>query len=383
MHKKVKEPKNKPVNKMNKILLAVTIALVLIGMFSILSASSRETVARYEYSAIYFFKKHVIVLIASLIASLIIFKIPTKYYKILAPVGFCVVGLLIIILFFIGINKRGSQGWFSSGGQPSELMKPMIIMVLAMVFDYYYHLKKRNEPYSLFKFFIIFFIVALIFPCITLIQGDLGTALLTGGIAIIMLLASPLSKSEKFKCLSMVFIIGLVGASTLILTKGRILKDEQIERLTEFTKPCSKYEDSGYQICNGFIAINDGGLFGLGIGDSRQKYSYIPDPHTDSIFSVIIEEMGLFFGMIILFLYGIMIKQILNIASNTKNIRNRYIAFGVASYLFLHIFLNLGGLLAMIPLTGVPLPLISYGGSFTLSFICSIAVIQRINMEIK
>ena len=97
----------------------------------------------------------------------------------------------------------------------------------------------------------------------------------------------------------------------------------------------------------------------------------------------IIEETGLLFGLFILFLYLLMISRILNASMRTKNIRNRYIAFGIAAYLFLHIVFNLGGLLAILPLTGVPLPLITYGGSFTLSFLCSLAVVQRICIESK
>lgn len=369
--------------KMDKILLFVTIILVIIGTLSIVSASSRETVSRYDYSIYHFFNKHLKVLGLSFAASIAILCIPTRYYKILAPVGFLGIGCLIFSLFLIDNIKRGSGAWLESGGQPSEIAKPLIIMMLALVFDYYSKKIKKKQDFNWWIYFGLFVVIGLLFPVLTLVQGDMGTAILTVGISGIMLLASPVSKDVKKNCIIGCFVLALIGCGSLYMVRGRIFTAEQVERLTKFINPCSKYEDSGYQICNGFIAMNDGGLTGLGIGKSRQKYSYIPDPHTDSIFAVVIEEVGLLTGLAILALYLLMICRILNVSMRTKNIRNRYIAFGVAVYLFLHIVFNLGGLLAILPLTGVPLPLITYGGSFTLSFLCSLAVIQRICIESK
>ena len=197
-----------------------------------------------------------------------------------------------------------------------------------------------------------------------------------------MFFASPILKSDKLKALFLVLILGVVGIFIIFVNAGKLFSEKQLNRFN-FFDPCSRYESGGYQICNGFIAMNDGGLTGLGIGKSRQKYSYIPDPHTDSIFAVIIEEAGLITGTFILLIYLLMIARILNISSRTKNVRNRYISFGIAVYLFLHIVFNLGGLLGILPLTGVPLPLITYGGSFTLSFLLSLTIVQRICIESK
>ena len=120
-------------------------------------------------------------------------------------------------------------------------------------------------------------------------------------------------------------------------------------------------------MCNGFIAIKNGGLFGLGFGNSTQKYLYLPEAHTDFIFPIICEELGSIVGAIIINGYGIMLWRILFIAKHANNVRNSIIAYGTFIYLALHILVNLLGVLALIPLTGVPLPLLSYGGSFTLN----------------
>lgn len=371
----------KPIGKPDKVLLLVTILLIIIGIFYIISASSRETVIRYDISMYYFFKKHIVILGAALLASLIIFKVDTYKYKILSIPMFLGILSLFGYLAAKATIKRGSLGWFENGGQPSELAKPIIIVALAVLFNFYEQSKKYNKEYSFSKFHSLFILIGIVIPIITFIMGDTGTALLTIGIVMTMYIFGPLNNENKIKGLGVFFLLFVIGISFLGFTKGRVLTEEQVSRF-DFYDPCSKYETSGYQICNGLIGMNDGGIFGLGLGKSKQKYSYIPDPHTDSIYAIVVEESGLKIGLLILILYYVMIMRILKIAYETKKSRNRYICIGIAAYLFFHILFNLGGLLAIFPLTGVPLPLISYGGSFTISFIASLAVVQRIKMEI-
>ena len=172
----------------------------------------------------------------------------------------------------------------------------------------------------------------------------------------------------------------MVGLFGVYLWKGHVLTETQLKRF-DFFNPCSKYEESGYQICNGFIAINDGGLLGLGIGKSKQKYSYIPDPHTDSVFAIIAEELGFLLSTLIFIAYIFILGRILRIASRASTLRGRYMCLGISVYMFLHILLNLGGLFGILPLTGVPLPFLSYGGTFTICFTCSLAIVQRVHIE--
>ena len=151
-----------------------------------------------------------------------------------------------------------------------------------------------------------------------------------------------------------------------------------------FLNPCSRYsEDTGYQVCNGYIAIHNGGLSGVGLGNSTQKYLYLPEAHTDFIFAIICEELGLIFGIVIVAGYFIMLFIILNIAKEADNLRNSILAYGVFAYLLAHILINLLGVLGLVPLTGVPLPFLSYGGSYCLNVIISLFIVQRINIENK
>ena len=178
-------------------------------------------------------------------------------------------------------------------------------------------------------------------------------------------------------------ILGVLALIVMYNSPNSILNEARLSRFTTFLDPCGNYENGGYQVCNSYIAINDGGLWGLGIGKSKQKYSYIPEPHTDSAFAIIAEEYGIYRSVFIFILYGILLYRIAIIGSKAASLRGRYICVGIISYIFIHIFVNLGGMFGLIPLTGVPLPFLSYGGSFVLSLIASLAIVQRICIESK
>ena len=199
-----------------------------------------------------------------------------------------------------------------------------------------------------------------------------------------MYLLSPILPKEKFKIIWFLLIFGVILLMIIYSIQGSILTKAQKARFN-FVDPCDSknYINSGYQICNAFIAINLGGLTGVGIGKSTQKYSYIPEPHTDMVFAIIAEEYGYLFCLGILILYSIILWRILNLSSKANTISSKFICLGVATYIFAHIYINLGGLFGLIPLTGVPLPFLSYGGSFTISLIAAIALVERIHIETK
>ena len=217
-------------------------------------------------------------------------------------------------------------------------------------------------------------------PFIVFLQKDLGTAIVLIVIFLSLYLTSPIKKQEKINSLALLIIIVAIGGLIMYSVKGYLLSDAQKSRF-DFFNPCSKYTETGYQVCNAYIAINNGGAFGLGIGKSTQKYSYIPEPHTDMVFAIISEELGLLRCTLIFIGYIIIIYRVLKLSKITHSIRNRYICLGVAVFIFMHILINLGGLFGLIPLTGVPLPFLSYGGSFTLTLLISLAIIQRIHIE--
>ena len=165
--------------------------------------------------------------------------------------------------------------------------------------------------------------------------------------------------------------------------KDKLFNSDQLERLN-FKEPCTRYmEQTGYQVCNGFIAINNGGLLGVGLGNSTQKYLYLPESHTDFIFAIIVEELGVVTGIIVVLMYALLVLRILYIAKRASNLRNSIIAYGTMWYILLHVIINLCGVLGVFPLTGVPLPLLSYGGSHTINILVMLFLVLRVSVENK
>ena len=369
---------------LDKPLLFVSMALFIFGLLNIVTASSRAAVVNYDVSIYYYFYRQLLFIMIGLIMSLIIIKIDTKSYKIIIPVLFVVV-IVLNLVALTGEELSGSKNWIDLGFiklQPSEFSKPIIIVLMSIMFEKYYR-KLRTLDSKRYNAIGIILFLSMIIPALIFLQKDFGTLLITLFIVGMMLLASPILKIDKLK--SFLLLISIIALAGLIIynVQGYILNDQRISRFKSYLDPCGNYENGGYQVCNSYIAINNGGLFGLGIGKSKQKYSYIPEPHTDSAFAIIAEEYGIYRCVFIFIGYIIVLWRILIISSKSNTLRGRYMCLGIASYIFVHIFVNLGGMLGLIPLTGVPLPFLSYGGSFVMSLIAALAIVQRVCVESK
>ena len=323
-------------------------------------------------------------ILGGLIISFFMINRDTKKYTIPAIISFFGITFCVVYLFLYGTFHKGAQNWLTIGPitfQPSEFVKPIMIVCLSLLFEKTKkRLRNKNKtPYDIIG---IILVVGLFNPVIIFLEKDLGTMIILVAVFLMLFLSSPVLKKDKTK--TMVFLVIVSFCSLLVIQnlKGYILSEEQMTRLN-FINPCKNYLEGGYQICNAYIAINNGGLFGLGIGKSQQKYSYIPEPHTDMVFAIIAEEQGLLRSSLILISYAVILYRILDLSSKVSSLRGKYICLGVATYIFAHIIINLGGLFGILPLTGVPLPFLSYGGSFTLSLIISLALVQRVHIEYK
>lgn len=366
---------------MDKPLFFVTTALFIFGLLNIVTASSQASVLKYNASLYGFFYKQLIFLLLGFCVFLFILREPTKHYRFWGLVSFIGVTGLMLYLTLFGDYNKGSLNWIRIGFfsiQPSEFAKPVMIMCLSIAFELFYkklHVKNQNH-YDMIG---IILLIGCLFPIFVFFQKDLGTMTILFILFVSMFLVSPILRIDKIKTIALGAILVLCVSSILIAKTGHLLTKTQLSRF-DFFDPCSDYESGGYQICNGFIAINDGGLFGVGIGNSKQV-SYIPESHTDSVFAIIAEEYGFLQATVIFIAYVIILYRILKLSMRASTIRGRYICFGVAVYIFLHIVVNLGGLFGVMPLTGVPLPFLSYGGSFTLSLIVSLGMVQRVHIE--
>lgn len=374
--------KVKYIKSMDKLLLIVTVIISIYGLFNIVTASSREAVTNLDKSIFYYFYRHSAALLLGLVVSFIIIRIDIKKYSKLLPLIFIVTCGLNLWLVMKGSSTRGANNWIPLGFfnfQPSEISKIVVILCLSFLFEKYYKsLINHNIKHTEQIWTIV--IIGIALPGIVFLQKDLGTALVLACIFLVLLITSPISKQEKINSSAILIIFVFIAGLLIYSVKGYLLSDAQKSRFN-FFDPCSKYVETGYQVCNAFIAINHGGAFGVGIGKSTQKYSYIPEPHTDMVFSIISEELGLIRCTLIFAVYIFILYRILRLSCTATTIRNKYICLGVATFIFMHILINLGGLFGLIPLTGVPLPFLSYGGSFTLSLLISLAIVQRIHIE--
>lgn len=369
---------------MDKVLLLLMLFLSIFGLFNIVSASSREAVVGMDRSVYFYFYRHLIILIGGFIAFFIITNVETKNYYKFVPILFIVVVALNIFVIVKGTFTRGASNWIPLGFfklQPSEVAKPVIIAALALAIEKSWK-KLRNPKLDHRPLIILICSIGLILPAIVFGQKDLGTALIQASIFGVIYLLSPIVPKEKWKIAGGVIVVVVFALLAVYAATGKVLSEKQMERFNYFN-PCSKYGGTGYQVCNAYIAINLGGLQGVGIGKSTQKYSYIPEAHTDMVFAIFAEEYGYLAGLGLLILYGIILYRILMLSSRASTIRGKYMCLGVATYIFAHIFINLGGMFGIIPLTGVPLPFLSYGGSFTLSLIASLGIVQRVHIETK
>ena len=369
-------------SKMDIPLFILTIFFVVVGLVMIYSASSISSVVRYGYAPYHFFIRQAIFVSVSLIVGIfIIIKLPTRTYGFLAWPALIAVILALVFLFINGRMTNNAISWYDLGFfslQPSEFAKSILIIFSAIYYNKLHYRKVKN---------IYAYLVPLAFgimiACLVAMQPDLGSAAIIGGIVFLTFISIPMVQNNMIRVIK-VLVIGVVIAAINILYSGSdLLNSMQMDRLT-FRNPCSRYtEVTGYQVCNGFIAINNGGLFGVGLGNSTQKYLYLPESHTDFIFPIIVEELGLIFGIILILGYAWMLFRILKIAKASENLRCSVLAYGTFWFLTLHILINLLGILALIPLTGVPLPLLSYGGSFTVNVIVMLFIVQRVNIENK
>ena len=366
----------KIIKYVDKPLLIVSVLLFIIGLIMVFSASNVTAYMSHEVSPYNYFIKQAVFLGVGLIMSLIMIKFTTKAYGVFSWGLLLIIIVSLLMLLVIGQAKNRAISWYDLGPisiQPSEFAKVITIVWLAR----YYEKNKKMTSYtkSLFPIGVCLLITFLIF-----VQPDLGTAIIYTAIVGVMFLAAPIIKEIKTK--TIFALLGLiVFAGIVLIGSGKtVLLERQLERF-DFTNPCDKLLTTGNQVCNCYIAINNGGLTGVGLGNSTQKYLYLPEPYTDFIFAIIVEELGIIFGVGIIIMYIFLLYRILKIGRDSPTNRGALLCYGVAVYIFLHIAINLLGIFGLMPMTGVPLPFMSYGGSFTICLIAALTIVQRVSVE--
>ena len=357
---------------MKKIDYILLLAVAIISTFGLLMIYSSSYVwAEYKFNDPYhFFKSQAIFLIIGYMIIFVILKVPyTKYLKHANLIfGICFLLLILVLIPGIGTIRNGSRSWFGIGGlgiQPSEFMKLAMI-----IFTSKYLSKNEKELKNIKKGVLpILSILLLVFGLIML-QPDFGTGVIIVMSIIVLLFISGVNMSffVKIGCLGLCGIVGLIIAAPY-----------RIKRIVSFLNPWSDPLGSGFQIIQSLYAIGPGGLLGLGFGNSIQKHFYLPEPQTDFIFSIISEEFGFMGILIVSLLFMTIIYRGFRISKNCENKFGKFLAFGITFQLAFQTLLNLMVVVGLIPVTGVTLPFLSYGGSSLLITMLSMGILLNIS----
>lgn len=351
------------------ILLISVIAISIFGIIMIYSSSNIW--AEYKFNdAFKYLKMQGLFLIVGIVLMIIISKIPYKYYLDKANIILVICFVLLILVLIPGIGKirNGSRSWFGVGGlgiQPSEFMKLALIIFISK----YLHKNERNNISIKKDILPILFITLLTFGLIML-QPDFGT-----GVIIVMSIIGILFISGlKMRFFIIAGIFGTMGAVALIL-----IAPYRFERILSFINPWVDPLGTGFQAIQSLFAIGPGGLLGLGLGNSIQKHFYLPEPQTDFIFAIISEELGFLGVLIVSALFLTIIYRGMKISLNAKDLFSKYLSFGITFSLAFQALLNLMVVVSLIPITGVTLPFLSYGGSSLLITLCSMGILLNIS----
>jgi cell division protein FtsW len=353
--------------------------LCLFGLIMVYSSSSIVAVSRFEVEFDHFFVRQRSSLIVAAFAFIITMILPYRiYFKLFKIIAFGSIGLLVLV-YIVGETAQNAQSWLVIGPvrlQPGEFVKIGVIIYLAAIFS-----KKQTYINDFGTAVLPPLTFTVIIFSLVFFQPDLGTAVLIAVIAVIMTLCSGMNMKNVLKLLGLGGLI--LGILIPFAVKFEVLSDEQLSRFGAAYNPFADPLGDGHQLINSYIAIGSGGITGLGLGNSVQKSGYLPEAHTDFIMAVISEELGIFgVGFVILLLSFIVSKGFL-LARKCDDPFGSLLAIGVSGMIGIQAFVNLGALTGILPITGVPLPFVSYGGSSLLALMLSMGVLVNISMFVN
>ncbi|KKQ95630.1 MAG: Bacterial cell division membrane protein [Candidatus Woesebacteria bacterium GW2011_GWB1_43_14] len=342
-------------------LLFLTLGLTVVGVVVVADVSSPQALEVFSDS-FYFAKQQLMWAVAGIVLLLISSKVNYNIWRKLSLPLFAMSMVLLVLVLIPGFGAKtlGAQRWLILGPirfQPSELAK----LTLAIFFA---DNLTKNRP-----FYFYLGILAGVFGLIML-QPDLGTSLVLLSIGMSQLFISGISLTWLT---GTIFLGGLVGTGLVLLSPYRK------ERLMTFLTSSSDPLDSSYHIRQILIAIGSGGLFGVGLGQSRQKHLFIPETATDSVFAVLAEEIGFIGSSLIIILLFVYIFKTVKVAKNAEDGFAKLLAGGISVWMGVQIILNLSSMLALTPLTGIPLPFFSYGGSSLVMILLSTGILLNIS----
>lgn len=348
------------------------LAVVILAAFGLLMIYSSSSIwAAYKFNdAFKFIKAQGLFYIVGIIFMLVISKIDYRLYKKKANliIVICFVLLVLVLIPGIGTVRNGSRSWFGLGGfgiQPSEFAKIGLIIFVSK-----YLATNNKEIHNIKKGVLPIIGVILLFFGLIMLEPDFGT----GMVIVLTLVCILFISGVKLSFFLKIGCAGLLGIVALI-----IVAPYRMARIVSFLNPWTDPLGSGFQIIQSLYAIGPGGLLGMGFGNSIQKHFYLPEPQTDFIFSIISEEFGFLGVLIVCFFFFIIFYRSLKIAMQQEDLFAKYLVFGLAFGILIQAILNLCVVVGLIPVTGVTLPFLSYGGSSLLVSMASVGIILNVS----
>lgn len=359
----------------------VPFAVILLIIIGFISISSAVEINQGDSGALRFLQKQAVSVVLGLLIIFIMQAFDYKIFKEYAVFIYITMLAILTATLFLGSGVAGGAHWISIGGfslQTSELSKIMLILVLAAVID------NNSDDMGYLKGMFLPSIVAFIPFTLVILQNDLGTALVLFFIYLIMLFAG----GGNFKYMASVFgggflfVVSLITAHVIFDTPLPFLKEYQLNRLIVFINPNIDPHGSGYNIIQSIIALGSGRTFGKGLfAGTQNQLNFLPEKHTDFIFSVIGEEFGFIGAAVVILLFLFLLWQFLSIAENARDRYGYLVMIGIIAMFLFHVLENIGMTMGIMPITGIPLPFISYGGTFMLTSLTAVAIAININLR--
>jgi rod shape determining protein RodA len=348
-------------------LFGIVLAIALIGILNLYSAA-----AKIDTAGIPLYLKQIFWLLIGLVVMVTVAFVEYRFYSDVAYIVYAIALVLLLVVLAYGMITSGAQRWVKIGSlsfQPSEFVKISFILALAKFF----HRPPDRKGYSL-KQLPLPFLLLLLPMVLILKQPDLGTAI----VLLLVFFSTLIFVKIRWSSL---LAIGLTGAGAVPLL-WNFLKEYQKKRIITFFNPDLDPLGAGYHLIQSKIAIGSGGILGKGFMKGTQsKLGFLPEQQTDFIFSALGEEWGLIGSLFVIGLYVALILWGLRIAVQAKDRFSAILAFGVVAMLFWHVFINIGMVLGMMPVVGIPLPLLSYGGSFIVSTLTGVGLLLNVSMR--
>lgn len=343
------------------------------GLIMILS-SSWVSAYRNNESSYYFFLRQSSMALIGVVAMVATSVIDYRKFRVVGYGFYLVslVGLALVLHPTLGSTVAGSSRWLALGPvrwQPSELAKLALILVGA---DLCVRKGKRLRTWK--DVMVPFGVMAGIFAILVMLQPDLGTTLILGGIVFSVLYVA----GTRMRVLGGMGLIAASGAALLSVSAGY-----RRARITGFLDPFGDALGDGYQAVQSQIALGSGGLFGVGLGASRQKWAYVPNAHTDFIFAIIGEEVGLLGSFVVISLFALLAYAGIRVARRAPDAFGRIVAAGITAWIVGQAVLNMGAVTGLLPITGVPLPLVSFGGSSLVVTMIGLGILTNIARQEK